>query len=456
MLWLLLACASSKPETTSVSSEPGAAPPDIVLVVVDTLRADHLSLYGYARKTTPNLDRLAAQGLWFRRAYSQSGWTLPSFSSILTGLLPHQHRVGRDPEDPSRFGRLPDEVQTLAERLAGAGYNTGAVINNTFLAPEFGLKQGFQSYDWQGADTGDARSATDTVARGLAWLDQQRGPTFLLLHFMEPHLSYDPGPFAGAFVSAENPPVTVPFRVRGDTMTRWQTRKETPPIEVQAYVQGLYDEEILRVDQSLGELVDGLVARGRLDHTLLAFTADHGEEFWDHGGFEHGHSVFGELTHIPLVLLGAVPFRGEVDAVVQHIDLARTLVDASRGAQTEGLAGIDLFGIAAGSADVAGRLAISENCLYGPPCLSAVSANHRVVVNQATHRALVLTVNAQGGDGPPEPDSEQIETSMLRVVAVVRGSLEPAIIQPGPAILSSDQFQQLKALGYLEESSSGP
>ena len=151
MLLTLLACTgSSMPETTSQEGSSGAdarpsagAQPDIVLVVIDPLRADHLSCYGHDRPTSPNIDAIASSGLLFERAYAHSGWTLASFTSLFTGLLPHQHRVGRAPGDASQFGRLAPEVVTLAEAVGAAGYATAAVMNNTFLAPEFGLNQGF-------------------------------------------------------------------------------------------------------------------------------------------------------------------------------------------------------------------------------------------------------------------------------------------------------------------------
>ena len=131
--------------------------PDIVLVIVDTLRSDHLGCYGYERNTTPNIDAVASEGLQFMRAYAQASWTLPSFVSLWTGLYPHEHRVGRAPDVLDVFGALPPERVTLAEQLQAAGYATGAVINNTFLAPEFGVHQGFGDYMYRGADNTDFR-----------------------------------------------------------------------------------------------------------------------------------------------------------------------------------------------------------------------------------------------------------------------------------------------------------
>ena len=133
--------------------------PNVVVIVVDTLRADRVGVYGHNRPTTPNIDRWAAQGIVFERAYAHSGWTLPSTVSMLTGLYPHEHRVGRSPTNPTEFGSLPEDRVTMAELFQKADYQTMAVVNNTFLAPDFGLSQGFESFDYRGADNQDIRTS---------------------------------------------------------------------------------------------------------------------------------------------------------------------------------------------------------------------------------------------------------------------------------------------------------
>ena len=154
-VWLLAACSSEAPTPPPPPANDG---PDIILIVIDTLRADRLGIYGHDRPTSPNIDALARNGTWFRRAYAQSGWTLASMTSLLTGQLPHQHRVCRDAVQTDRFGSLPEPETTLAESLTSAGYRCGAVVNNTFLAPGFGLNQGFDWYDYQGATNEQIRS----------------------------------------------------------------------------------------------------------------------------------------------------------------------------------------------------------------------------------------------------------------------------------------------------------
>ena len=227
---------------------------NLVWVVIDTLRADHVSLSGHRcgasnpaekeRKTTPNLDRLASQGAYALRAYSQSGWTLTSMASLLTGLYPHQHRVGRDPSDAAKFGRLQDDVTTFAEMLQGAGYATGAVVNNTFMAPEFRMNQGFDFYDYQGATNDKHRSAQDTVVAGLSWMNKQKDPAFLVVHFMEPHLEYrPPADILGTFSPTEIPAQLVEVAGKPSPSAALQMGLMEPTEETIDYLKARYDEE---------------------------------------------------------------------------------------------------------------------------------------------------------------------------------------------------------------------
>ena len=269
MLFALLLSCWGTPQPT--------APPDIVLVVIDTTRADHLGVYGHSRPTSPHMDELAKAGTWYARAYAQSGWTLPSFTSLLSGAYPHMHRVGRAPFDASSFGRLGPEATTLPEVLTAQGYATAAWMNNTFLAPEFGLSQGFSNYDYQGSTNSDNRSGTETVDGALAWITAQTQPTFTLVHLMEPHMDYAPPPStAGRFTSDRQMQISVPYTLSEQIGGRGSA--EIPSAEIQEDIRRVYDEEILAADLAVGRLVDGLKAAGRWDNTTLVITSDHGEE----------------------------------------------------------------------------------------------------------------------------------------------------------------------------------
>jgi arylsulfatase A-like enzyme len=460
LLALWLGCTAGPDAPVALAPAPGAAPPadaapapaapagpppDIVLVVVDTLRADRT--HGAARLLTPALDALAARGLRFTRAYAQSSWTLASFTSLFTGLYPHQHRVVRDATDGTRFGCLPAARTTLAESLGTAGYRTGAWVNNTFLAPEFGLQQGFSIYDFRGATNDRHRSAPDTVDAALAWLAQDATtPAFAVLHFMEPHLDYAaPPPFAGRYADPAGPGgVPVP-------MGAVQTGSHTPTPAEQRWLQDRYDEEVAAADAGLARLVDGLQAQGRLGRTLLVVTSDHGEEFWEHGGFEHGHALWSEVTRVPLVVAGPGIPTATVDAVVEHVDLVAALRARAGASAPAEAAGQDLLAFATTPPGL--RVALSENCLYGEPCLSLVSPTERLLFNPRTQKGQVWAL------GPTATESTRLDAAreaesgprLLGWLDAKRGGLAPLDAATGPQVPSFEVFEQLAALGYVRE-----
>jgi arylsulfatase A-like enzyme len=446
----LLACAALLPACG------GLAPPDIVLVVVDTLRADHLGAYGYARPTSPRIDALAAEGLWFRRAYAHSSWTLPSLASLLTGLLPHEHRVGRDPADPMRYGRVPPEQETLAEILRARGYRCGAIVNNTYLAPEFALNQGFEEhYDYRGATLTEIRSAEESVDAALSWLREvgSARPRFLLLHLMEPHLSYDPPPAVRhAFTGAGPPPVEVPF---GDAEAFAALRSGSRRLAGAEldYVLGLYDEEILAVDRAIGRLLAGLeqAAGGRV---AIVLTADHGEEFFERGSFEHGHALWGVLTRVPLVIRAPGLAPGRFEGVVQHVDVFQTILALAGAPRPPGTRGASLLARdpAGGTGDA--EVAVSENLLSGPDQTSLADATHRLLVELASRRAQVWSLDRDGlevarlAEEPARRELDRLAPALERI----RGHLDPIAAVAGPRIPDEETLLRLKALGYLDRS----
>jgi arylsulfatase A-like enzyme len=425
------------------------ARPDIVLIVVDTLRADHVSLYGHERATTPHIDALAAEGSWFPRAYAHSSWTLPSMASLLTGLLPHQHRAVRDPDHKRRFGRLEPEVETVAEQLAAAGYAPGAVVNNTFFAPMFGLDQGFgSSWNQVGSSNHTHRSAPATVDAALAWLRDQQAPVFLLLHFMEPHLLYDPpAAVRGVFTGPGVAPVPVPWGLRETQIVAFEDGRAPPPEHIE-YIEKLYDEEIHYVDRAIGQLLDALRARSRWPQTVVIVTADHGEEFFERGGFEHGHSLYGELTRVPLVVAGPGMARGEVDDVVQHVDVAEGIL-ALGGLARDG-SEPDLFTSLRAGTRWPERGVLSDNVLYGRQRVAWSDGALRLHLRVDDGTRSVWRLDESGVEAQRLGGSESRSAArrLADELRAVRGDLEPIRPLPGPALDDPEIFEQLKSMGY--------
>ncbi len=439
-----------------VPDAPAGGRPDIVLVVYDTARADHLGIYGHDRPTSPRLDALARDGMVFSRAYAQSGWTLASFASLLSGQYPHQHRVIRDLKVQSRFGCLTPEQVTLAEAMKRAGYRTAAFVNNTFLAPEFGIQQGFDRYDYKGATNVQFRSAQDTVQTALAWMDEgpAEAPVFALVHFMEPHLDYaPPAAVRGRFADPKAVPDQLIPREGQNPFTLMQVGALKADPATQAYSQALYDEELLAVDQALGALSDGLHQRGRMDRSYLVVTADHGEEFWEHGGFEHGHALWSELTRVPLIVhlpkSDPGPRGQRVDTVVEHVDLVRGLLTRAGAPIPATVQGEDIFTVAATGGD---RASMQENCLYGPACLSLITQQHRLTFDPQKGAGGVWLVDPDGHERTRLQGEAQTQaaTPLVDLLTQRRGNLAPIDAAAGPKVPSYGTFSQLAALGYVD------
>jgi arylsulfatase A-like enzyme len=298
--------------------------PNVVVILVDTLRADHLPVYGYERPTAPFLTRLAGESAVFERAWSTSGWTAPATASLFTSLYPQQHGVVRG-FDAVRgtVNRIPAGAQTMAEALRAAGYRTYAVSDNVLVSPELGFDRGFDVFE---ASTGAS------VERVNKWIRDRRaelssgGPYFLYVHYMEPHEPYLPHePWFREF-SADGRAVSARPR----------------------HFVAAYDSEIRALDESLSRLYR---AMGWDEDTVLVVTSDHGEEFGDHGGGGHGHSLFSELLRVPLIVRGPGLVARRIDEPVSLVDVLptlRTLVTAPAGPHDEG---VSLAGLLRGGSE---------------------------------------------------------------------------------------------------------
>jgi arylsulfatase A-like enzyme len=304
---------------TPVLTTGAADAPLVVIYLVDTLRADHTTPYGYARDTTPELQRFAADAVVFEQAISHASWTKPAVASMFTSLLPGRHRAVqlRDQLDPGHV--------TLAEMLEAKGYATGAAIANSVIyAAGTNFEQGFDFYaglHGEGDRPSKLVEAAGVVDAALRWLDTRRGlPTFLYVHTMDPHVPYaPPAPFDRKYE-----PHPTPDHPAVDPRSDYQEPKDRERMIAQ------YDGDIAYGDQEFGRFIRELKARGVYEDALIVFLADHGEEFLDHGQFLHGKSVFDELIHVPLI----VKFPGRRDAgrrvkpQVQLVDVLPTVLES--------------------------------------------------------------------------------------------------------------------------------
>lgn len=302
---------------------------NVLLIILDTVRADRLSCYGYGAETTPAIDALARKGLRFERFFSNASWTLPSHASIFTGLYPAAHRATQETL------RLSDARPTLAEIFSKAGYQTFGASSNPIVRRRSGLARGFQVFHevfrGEGAEPSterDRRMHRNNAAfeEFLATSDRKR-PFFAFLNYIEAHLPYDPPPaFASKFVGDDFLGMDV-SRARGLLMPDHYVRNMITEEDFRI-LSHLYDAEIAYVDAQIGQLISFLEADGRLDDTIVVITSDHGDNIGEHGHFAHVLSIYNTLLHVPLVIVlpdGA--HAGEVRRDIgQSIDLFPTLL----------------------------------------------------------------------------------------------------------------------------------
>ena len=331
---LLTAAAPAAGALASAMHERDPAP-DVLVLLVDVLRADQLGAYGYERPTSPNIDALAEDSIFFENFASASTYTKTSVSSLFTGLTAHHHGVyeGSFGQDPTKVQSdvLSHDFTTLAEAMHGEGLQTAGWVENGQLRAYMGFDQGFALYHDQ---PGDIEVITDQYLDWhREWADVTR--SFVYLHFIDLHAPYHPKlPYRGTFGSAEE------LATANLDYPSWQDFKTKvamgeivlTPEEIREF-EAKYDELILYVDDWIGRIIADLKARGRYDDTMIVLTADHGEGFWEHGFISHSNVPFDELVHIPLLVKmpGSDGAGRRVDDMVGLIDLAPTLIEFAGG-----------------------------------------------------------------------------------------------------------------------------
>jgi len=313
---------------------------NVILIVVDTLRADHLSLAGYARATSPRLAEYAPRGTYFDRFHSHSSWTRPSVATILTSLMPRSHGIVTSGDALSRA------VVTLPEALRIAGYDTLAFVANPQIHPALGFDQGFESFfdlfrkelnpmlivpEDIPASATDAEALAKTIAVLRA---EAHSPFFAYVHLLDPHGPYTPDAADAAefAISGYRGPIS-------GSIHDFAKLALAPAVEAAdlAQFKALYDAEIRGTDRDLGAFLDDLDRAGMLANTHVLVTSDHGEEFLEHGGTGHGRKLHEEQIHVPLLWIGPGVPRGKVvHDLAGLVDLAPTLIDLL-GVRAEGM-----------------------------------------------------------------------------------------------------------------------
>lgn len=476
------------PVLRSRSALPAGRPRGVILIQADTLRRDHLDAYGHRRPTAPLLASLASGGVLFRNAVSQASWTKVSTPSILTSLYPTSHGV-REFDD-----RLPASATTVAESFRDAGYATLSLLSVPFTGQYTNLHQGFEELHEASslANRGGplaSKTAREHVDRLLAWLERHgESPFFVFLHLFDPHSPYEPyAPYDRLWVDPEvrtehvrqrdeaTRLITDEFMKARQMPSRIETEKAGfDPDEYIGVETAWYDASIRAMDVELARLVERLRVGGLEQETLIVLLSDHGTEFYEHGAMFHGHSLYGELTDVPLIVSwpGRIASGRTIEEIVQTIDVVPTLLELAGLAPPAGIQGQSLapFLQPAAQPGATGawpgwrrRPAISEHVpstSNAPPprnraCQALMDGQWKLIENRTpglpTHELYDWRRDPLNRTdlAAAHPD---VVLRMAASLDAWRRRAEAEKLAPDSAAegrLSTEELQQLRSLGYL-------
>jgi len=437
----------------------------IILISIDTLRADHLGVYGYERETSPNIDSLASESAMFANVYSSSPWTLPSHVSLLTALNSVNHQVYQDNE------KMDPDLVTVAEMLRVNDYFCSAFTGGGFVSSVFGFADGFDSY-YERTDEVLLDKAAELSFRDVSrWINSNKNKNyFLFVHTYQPHDPYaSPAPYKTMFLSEKSKWSSI--NLNGHLGGKNAIFKELPEDDRQNIID-LYDAEIRYTDEKLiGPIVQKLKDMALYDNTMIIFTSDHGEEFYEHEGWGHGHSLYDESLKVPLLIkFPNSKYSGsKVEHIVSLVDIVPTILDEMDINSTRyEFDGLSLIPLLKGK-EKKDRVFLSdvgENILnmHLPQKIATNEGKKKIILNKKIRR------ENMGFFPYPPPSTNAVELFNLSVdpgeysnIVDEESSIANRIIdriekiynsakrkRPGKAVLDEELKKQLRALGYIK------
>jgi arylsulfatase A-like enzyme len=458
LLGVLLCACSDAVEPSPV------ARPDVVLVSIDSLRADHLGAYGYTRPTSPTIDRIAASGVRFDQAISTTSWTLPAHAALFTGLYDSAHGLVDNGQ------RMADAHVTLAEVLRDHGYHTAGFFGAPYLHPTFGLDQGFDVYqncmtpelasaESARADSFSASSFAHTDVTGprtlaavQAWLeDLDERPVFMFLHLWDVHYDYIP---PREYVQRFDPDYAGP--IDGRNFYYNPAIHPGMPARDREHVIALYDGEIRFTDDILGRVLDALEQRGRLRNAIVVVTADHGEEFFEHGFKGHQRTLYDEVVRVPLVVSwpGHLPGAVVVEDPVRLIDVMPTVLALAGLPAPPRVQGRDLAPLWRGE-PLAEEPALTELLVAGRSLRALRTARHKWFAQAPEQPAHGYDLARDPGEQHPiQAPKDELARGLQRLRQELFSSLAYRREVGGdPVSVDADDslWERLRALGYVVE-----
>jgi arylsulfatase A-like enzyme len=462
----LLAVALLVPAAACPSGRPQR--PNVIVILVDALRADYMGVYGFDGPVTPYLDSLARESVLFRNCFTQSPWTKPAVASLFTSLHPqvhgltnHEGKYWGDATAGLRTGILPAGARTLAEQLREVGYETAAFVANPWLKATYGFDQGFDVYHDEKVDF---LATADRLAQDVrAWRDgrDDRRPYFLYLHFMDVHAPYVGSRRDYELLRASQSvrsdetllPVQMPDRRFHNIEFRpsWATDEMRREV---TYWRTRYASSVRTADRRIGEIVEELRETGELGRSLLVFTSDHGEELFEHGDWSHGQNLFDHQLHIPLFIRNPGGRGGgvEVESFIDLIDLMPTLLAAVGAPVPESVQGRDMSALLRGEAVDHPEITFATATQRHPGLYSARTARYKLLYDLDSSWERLFEMVEDGAEwenvGPREPHvADELRD---RLLTHIRDSLDEGTLESEQAEIPEDLQERLRALGYLQ------
>lgn len=435
---------------------------NVVIIMLDTVRTDRLGCYGNPSGITPEIDKFGQGAIRFEQAFSHAPWTLPSVASLFTSQYPTQHGAGGY---LGSFTILHDDAVTIAELFQRAGAVTGAITNVLFLTEKFGMTQGFDTVDATVPKQNIlVRRAGPTTEAALRWLDQHSSkPFFLFVHYFDPHLMYDPPlQFRKRFADAQDADSN--DCIFGTVRDMINLRQGLVKLDSQTIgrLEKLHNGEVAYTDAEVGKLLAGISERALDASTIVVITADHGEEFYDHGGFEHGHTFYDELLHIPLIVRAAgVGFmqtsadepqaRGfSVGTTVRHIDVAPTLCELVGIRPASSFMGESFVPLLKGH-EGKDRSVLSQGNMWGPGGNSWRKDGFKLVQQSSTAECELFDISSDPCEQNDLADEiPRLCQAMMGDLNLILQAVSHQRISNKAPTLSDHEIEVLRSLGYVK------
>lgn len=440
------------------SARPSSkARPNVLVIVVDTLGAKHISPYSPALSHTPAIEKLADSGVLFQNAFAAAPWTKPSIASILTALSPAEHGVTK------MRSKVPHQIPTLAETFKQNGYATGAVVSHSFLNAGLGFDQGFDSYTQVNVknihSSITSKKASD---KAIGWLEDLKrtgtgAPFFLFVHYFDPHYVYRHHAERGGRSGKTGAQSDYSGALKpGMPLRQLREMRASFSREDLRFLESLYHEEIAFTDSQIGRLLEHLESNGIADDTVIVLTADHGEEFMEHGWIGHTRNLYNDVIRVPMIVRYPKVTKPQVsDYAVSHLDIGPTVLDFA-GIEGKGGEGASLRQLLSGESAPAERTLFSEVEYQGlsgetdADMIAAIRRPFKLIKDRSSGRYELYDISADPAEMTDLMPSRPEVAEPLRVAIEQRAAggafSAPEEQEHAP---SKKELEQLKTLGYL-------